>query len=29
MMDEIAGHVGFYGPFFEPVFGEATPARRC
>ena len=20
MMDEIAGHVGFYGPFFEPVF---------
>ncbi len=23
MMDEIAGHVGFYGPFFEPVFREA------
>jgi hypothetical protein len=20
MMDEIAGHIGFYGPFFEPVF---------
>ena len=23
MMDEIAGHVGFYGQFFEPVFREA------
>ncbi len=23
MMDEIAGHVGFYGPFFEPVFRAA------
>jgi hypothetical protein len=23
MMDEIAGHVGFYGPFFEPAFGAA------
>jgi hypothetical protein len=22
LMDEIAGHVGFYGPFFEPVFEE-------
>jgi hypothetical protein len=23
MMDEIAGHIGFYGPFFEPVFHAA------
>jgi hypothetical protein len=23
MMDEIAGHVGFYGPYFEPVFAVA------
>ena len=23
LMDEIAGHVGFYGPFFDPVFGAA------
>jgi hypothetical protein len=23
LMDEIAGHVGFYGPFFEPVFAMA------
>jgi hypothetical protein len=23
LMDQIAGHVGFYGPFFEPVFGAA------
>ena len=22
-MDEIAGHVGFYGPLFEPVFRAA------
>ena len=27
MMDEIAGHVGFYGPFFEPVFGAAHASR--
>src|SRR3954454_23365531 len=27
MMDEIAGHVGFYGPFFEPVFREAHSGR--
>ena len=23
LMDEIAGHVGFYGPFFEPAFDAA------
>jgi hypothetical protein len=23
MMDEIAGHVGFYGPLFDPVFAKA------
>lgn len=23
MMDEIAGHVGFYGPFFDPAFDAA------
>jgi hypothetical protein len=27
MMDEIAGHVGFYGPFFEPVFREAHAGK--
>jgi hypothetical protein len=27
MMDEIAGHVGFYGPFFEPVFREAHSGK--
>lgn len=27
MMDEIAGHVGFYGPFFEPVFGAAQAGK--
>jgi hypothetical protein len=27
MMDEIAGHVGFYGPFFEPVFGAAHTGK--
>jgi hypothetical protein len=27
MMDEIAGHVGFYGPFFEPVFGAAHAGK--
>src|SRR5579864_4234605 len=27
MMDEIAGHVGFYGPFFEPVFGSAHAGK--
>jgi hypothetical protein len=27
MMDEIAGHVGFYGPFFEPVFKEAHAGK--
>ena len=26
-MDEIAGHVGFYGPFFEPVFREAHAGK--
>ena len=26
-MDEIAGHVGFYGPFFEPVFGAAHAGK--
>ena len=29
MMDEIAGHVGFYGPFFEPVFVRRMAGRRC
>lgn len=24
MMDEIAGHVGFYGPIFDPVFRQAS-----
>jgi hypothetical protein len=27
VMDEIAGHVGFYGPFFEPVFGAAHDGK--
>jgi len=27
MMDEIAGHVGFYGPFFEPVFRVAHAGK--
>src|SRR6516162_6683819 len=27
MMDEIAGHVGFYGPFFGPVFGAAHAGK--
>lgn len=27
MMDEIAGHVGFYGPFFEPVFAAAHAGK--
>ncbi|HEY7328019.1 MAG TPA: hypothetical protein VH592_10280 [Gemmataceae bacterium] len=27
MMDEIAGHVGFYEPFFEPVFGAAHAGK--
>lgn len=27
MMDEIAGHVGFYGPFFEPVFRAAHAGK--
>lgn len=27
MMDEIAGHVGFYGPYFEPVFREAHAGK--
>ncbi len=27
LMDEIAGHVGFYGPFFEPVFGAAHAGK--
>jgi hypothetical protein len=27
MMDEIAGHVGFYGPFFEPVFRDAHASK--
>jgi hypothetical protein len=27
MMDEIASHVGFYGPFFEPVFGAAHAGK--
>jgi len=27
MMDEIAGHVGFYGPFFDPVFREAHAGK--
>jgi hypothetical protein len=27
MMDEIAGHVGFYGPFFEPVFSAAHAGK--
>ena len=27
MMDEIAGHVGFYGPFFEPVFQAAHAGK--
>lgn len=27
LMDEIAGHVGFYGPLFEPVFAQAHGGR--
>jgi hypothetical protein len=27
MMDEIAGHVGFYGPFFEPAFVGAHAGK--
>jgi hypothetical protein len=27
MMDEIAGHMGFYGPFFEPVFRAAHAGK--
>jgi hypothetical protein len=27
MMDEIAGHIGFYGPFFERVFGAAHAGK--
>jgi hypothetical protein len=27
MMDEIAGHVGFYGPFFEPAFVAAHTGK--
>lgn len=27
MMDEIAGYVGFYGPFFEPVFTAARASE--
>lgn len=27
LMDEIAGHVGFYGPLFEPVFLQAGGGR--
>ena len=26
-MDEIAGHVGFYGPFFEPMFQAAHQGK--
>jgi hypothetical protein len=28
MMDEIAGHVGFYGPFFDPVFEAAHRGKQ-
>ena len=28
MMDEIAGHIGFYGPIFEPVFGKAHQGKK-
>lgn len=27
LMDEIAGHVGFYGPLFDPVFKEAQAGK--
>jgi hypothetical protein len=27
MMDEIAGHVGFYGPLFDPVFRQASEGK--
>lgn len=26
-MDEIAGHVGFYGPIFDPAFGQASEGK--
>jgi hypothetical protein len=28
MMDEIAGHVGFYGPLFDPVFQAAHGGKK-
>ena len=28
MMDEIAGHVGFYGPLFDPVFQAAQEGKE-
>src|SRR3954451_4289198 len=28
LMDEIAGHVGFYGPLFDPVFAKAHRGRQ-
>lgn len=27
MMDEIAGHVGFYGPLFDPAFRQASDGK--
>ena len=27
MMDEIAGHVGFYGPIFDPAFRQASEGK--
>jgi len=27
MMDEIAGHVGFYGPIFDPTFRQASEGK--
>jgi hypothetical protein len=27
MMDEIAGHVGFYGPIFDPAFQQASDGK--
>jgi hypothetical protein len=27
MMDEIAGHVGFYGPIFDPAFQQASEGK--
>jgi hypothetical protein len=28
LMDEIAGHVGFYGPIFDPAYRQASQGKR-